>query len=96
MSDVHTPKTLVAISPFLVRYLGLSTARTLTLIYVPSNAPKQPYNQRSLTNQINLLCILKLLKNKYVEIIYLYLKPFPPLIRAIFWDWFRLPKQNVM
>ena len=41
-SRVHTPNTLVAICPFLVRYLGLSDSGTVTSMYVPSNAPRQP------------------------------------------------------
>ena len=43
ISHPQTPKTLVAISHFRVRYLGLSTSGTFNLTCVPSNAPKQPY-----------------------------------------------------
>ena len=37
----HTPRTLVDIVPFLLRYLGFSSVVTLTSICVPSNAPRQ-------------------------------------------------------
>jgi hypothetical protein len=43
MSCEHTPSTFVAITPFHLWYLGLSSKGTLTLIYVPSNVPNQLY-----------------------------------------------------
>ena len=54
MSYEQTPSTFVAISPLRFRYLGLSFKGTLTLIYVPSNAPKQfcSYNQKRKKNAI--------------------------------------------
>jgi hypothetical protein len=42
----HTPRTLVDISPFLLRYRGLSIAGTLTWICVPSSAPRQFYKKK--------------------------------------------------
>ena len=47
MSGAQAPRTFVAISFFLDRYLGLSTARTLAFIYVPSKAPKQFYENKN-------------------------------------------------
>ena len=41
MSCEHTPRTFMASSFFLVRYLGLSVFGTCNLINVPSSAPKQ-------------------------------------------------------
>ena len=43
ISREQTANTFVAISPFLVRYLGFSVSATRTLMYVPSSAPKQFY-----------------------------------------------------
>lgn len=40
---LHTPSTFMAISPFRDLYLGFASSPQFTLIYVPSNAPKQPY-----------------------------------------------------
>lgn len=45
ISLAHTPRTLVDISPFLLRYLGLSIAGTLTSMCVPSSAPRQFYRK---------------------------------------------------
>jgi hypothetical protein len=45
MLGAQAPRTFVAISFFLDRYLGLSTAGTL--IYVPSKAPKQFYENKN-------------------------------------------------
>jgi len=47
MSGAQAPRTFVAISFFLDRYLGLSIGWTLTFIYVPSKAPKQFYENKN-------------------------------------------------
>ncbi|KAF5798836.1 hypothetical protein HanXRQr2_Chr07g0297601 [Helianthus annuus] len=44
MSGVQAVSTLVIISPFRLRYLGLSSSRTCTLIRVSYIAPKHPLN----------------------------------------------------
>lgn len=46
----HTASTFTEILPLRFLYLALSTLGTLTGIYVPSNAPRQPY-----TNVINMV-----------------------------------------
>lgn len=43
MFGQQTPNTLVEIQPFLVRYRDFSLLGGVTLIKVPSSAPKQPY-----------------------------------------------------
>lgn len=53
--------TFVAISPFLIRYRGWSTAFTLTLMYVSSNAPGQFYSISDTINKLrNLILVLTL------------------------------------
>ena len=42
----HTPRTFVTTSSFRVLYLGRSLVETLTLVYVPSNAPRQFCNAK--------------------------------------------------
>ncbi|KAJ0858283.1 hypothetical protein HanRHA438_Chr13g0599381 [Helianthus annuus] len=50
MSGVQAARTLVVISPFRLRYLGLSSSGTCTLIWVPSIAPKHPLNHFHLSS----------------------------------------------
>lgn len=43
----QTARTLNETSPFLFRYLGLSVSGTRAWMYVPSNAPKHPYEPQT-------------------------------------------------
>ena len=67
MSCEQTPSTFVAISPLRFRYLDLSSKGTLTLIYVPSNAPKQfcSYNNNKMQSEIYSIFLLHNLKRKF-------------------------------